>query len=413
MRLFCIICAVLLLVGCKGRDKTPAPTAAPEQTAAPAVLGGWDGHALAGVLVLDGEAETLSGGGYASAEPDEISVLVRGGGALTLTGSDVSKTGDTAQPLLCRAQGCNAAVNVAAGSSLAAFDSLVTTNALGAIGVHVMGESASVTLQGGMIVTSGADAPALSAVSGGAALTADAKLSAEGAGSPCVSIAGGSAVLGGGTFKSLAAPCLQLAGAGNAACTNAALTGAGGVSFVAGSGAAEQASSEQNAAMPAALAVCELTGGFLTATGEAALITASHPAARVRLSGVTAENPSGKLLSVTAGSLRVECDGQTLSGLLEAGPESVCSLVLTNGSLLTGAFLSDDPRSFSVELDASSRLSLTEDSYIGALKNADGRFTNILGNGFSLYYDASLADNAYLAGKSFALANGGYLVPMI
>ncbi|MCV2368389.1 PEP-CTERM sorting domain-containing protein [Roseateles oligotrophus] len=53
--------------------------------------------------------------------------------------------------------------------------------------------------------------------------------------------------------------------------------------------------------------------------------------------------------------------------------------------------------------------------YVGRVTGvalAGGAVSNITGNGFNIYYDASLGDNAYLGGQTFALQDGGVLTAM-
>jgi hypothetical protein len=52
--------------------------------------------------------------------------------------------------------------------------------------------------------------------------------------------------------------------------------------------------------------------------------------------------------------------------------------------------------------------------YVSVVSLADGlsQIASISGNGLNIYYDPSLADNAYLAGASYALASGGQLIPV-
>ena len=53
--------------------------------------------------------------------------------------------------------------------------------------------------------------------------------------------------------------------------------------------------------------------------------------------------------------------------------------------------------------------------YVGALQGAaltDGTVLNIAGNGHNVYYDAALADNAYLGGRTWGLQGGGQLIAL-
>ena len=52
-------------------------------------------------------------------------------------------------------------------------------------------------------------------------------------------------------------------------------------------------------------------------------------------------------------------------------------------------------------------------TYVAGFVNADLTHANIQSNGFNLYYDSSVAENAYLEGQSFVLPGGGFLAPII
>ena len=71
-------------------------------------------------------------------------------------------------------------------------------------------------------------------------------------------------------------------------------------------------------------------------------------------------------------------------------------------------------RHAAVTRDSTSSWSVTAPSTLtfvtGATVVGDA-ITNLLGNGFTVTYDASLAENAALAGKTYTPANGGTLAP--
>ena len=53
--------------------------------------------------------------------------------------------------------------------------------------------------------------------------------------------------------------------------------------------------------------------------------------------------------------------------------------------------------------------------YVGTILGvllSGGQVTDIYGNGLDIYYDPSLAGNAYLGGLTYQLAGGGYLAPV-
>ena len=96
----------------------------------------------------------------------------------------------------------------------------------------------------------------------------------------------------------------------------------------------------------------------------------------------------------------------------------------THQFLLTGQDAGSSPNGWlnnfawgSLQLDAGQILSLASGGgsalYIGDLLGAlisGGTITNIFGNGFDLYYDPTLAANAYLSGGTYMLAGGGELL---
>lgn len=93
------------------------------------------------------------------------------------------------------------------------------------------------------------------------------------------------------------------------------------------------------------------------------------------------------------------------------------TLNLQSKSSLKGAINADHTaNATNLTLDASSTWELTADSYLSSLSDAAGisgsSITNIIGNGHNVYYDASLATNSQLAGKTYALVNGGELIPL-
>jgi hypothetical protein len=117
------------------------------------------------------------------------------------------------------------------------------------------------------------------------------------------------------------------------------------------------------------------------------------------------------------GTVILAVDGQTLSGNLVADNISSISLTLQNASNLVGAINSDrTAKTVDLTLDSSSTWNVTADSYLNGFSDASGisgtTITNITGNGYTVYYDASLAANSSLGGKTFNLTGDGTLKPI-
>ena len=173
--------------------------------------------------------------------------------------------------------------------------------------------------------------------------------------------------------------------------------------------------------------VFTMSGGSLAYTAaNGPLFYVTNSTGEITLKGVQVSVASGTLLKAAAGNWGqsgsnggtaiVTADRQALSGDLVADNLSSIALTLQNGSALTGAINADDKaKSVSVALDASSTWKVTADSYLSSLSDAAGisgtSITNIIGNGHTVYYDASLSANSALGGQTYTLANGGTLTP--
>jgi hypothetical protein len=166
-----------------------------------------------------------------------------------------------------------------------------------------------------------------------------------------------------------------------------------------------------------------MTGGSLTAT-SGPLFYVTNSSGVITLKDVTMRAASGTLLDASAGNwgtsgsnggtAKLTADGQTLTGNVVADSISSASLTLQNSSSLTGAINTDrTAKSATLTLDASSRWTVTADSYLTNLTDAAGMsgstVSNIVGNGHTVYYDPSVATQ--FGGKTYTLAGGGYLKP--
>ena len=168
-----------------------------------------------------------------------------------------------------------------------------------------------------------------------------------------------------------------------------------------------------------------MTGGSLSytsATGPLLFVTNSD--GTIKLSGVNVNAASGVLLKAAAdrwgtsgsngGTANLTADHQTLNGDLVADASSAINVTLQNGSTLNGKINADNQaKAVSLTLDASSKLTVTADSYLTALTDTSGisgsSVANIIGNGHTVYYNS--AASPALGGATYSLVNGGMLVP--
>ncbi len=134
---------------------------------------------------------------------------------------------------------------------------------------------------------------------------------------------------------------------------------------------------------------------------------------RLTLSGVTLSSTSGDILRVSSGDNFLTLDNTAVTAMPSIGDEATLVLRLSNSASFTGALGGTLPARSSVYLDATSKLTLTAETYLTVLVNADLTHANIESNGFNLYYDSSAEENAYLNSQSFLLPGGGFLAPII
>ena len=158
--------------------------------------------------------------------------------------------------------------------------------------------------------------------------------------------------------------------------------------------------------------VATITAGTLSCEGaDSACILLSG--GKLLLSGVSLSAKSGEILRVLAGANELTLDKTTVSSMPELPEGATLMLRLQNGASFTGVLGGSVPAKASVTLDATSKLTLTAETYVAGFVNADLTHANIQSNGFNLYYDSSVAENAYLEGQSFVLPGGGFLAPII
>ncbi len=400
-----------------------------------------------GAVLLDGTTgEAAVDASYDSATSDVSALCLINGAALEATNLSVTKTGDTSSDENSSFYGLNAGILVGSGSSFTLTGGTVTTEGSGTNGVFSTGEGTTVTLTDVTIEAVGNGAHAVMATQGGALtlvnvnmLTTDAHSGAVATdrGSGTIDVTGGEITttgtdspgiystgritVTGATVTSTGAEVAVIEGANSITLTDSTLVSSfadkwGVMLYQSFSGDAEGSEG-----------VFTMTGGSLaytSATGPLFFIT--NATGTITLSGVELTVGSGVLGLASAterwgtsgangGHLVLVADAQTLNGDFMADAISTLNITLSNGSSLTGAVNADAAAdSASVTLDDASTWTLTADSHVTSISGAqiDGSsVTNIVGNGFNMYYDATDAANSALTGGTYSLVNGGSLLP--
>lgn len=94
---------------------------------------------------------------------------------------------------------------------------------------------------------------------------------------------------------------------------------------------------------------------------------------------------SNKLLKLTDSEVTINCDNQTLDGDIELDKTSTLNINLKNNSLIMGSISSNSSNNVKLNLDSTSKLVLTEDTYLKELTNETTDNSNINFNNHKLY----------------------------
>ncbi|HTX79511.1 MAG TPA: hypothetical protein VMC62_07575, partial [Longilinea sp.] len=384
---------------------------------------------------------------YSASNQDESAVKVIGTGSLTLTNATITTSGNTSSTDNSSFYGLNAAVLAYDGGTVNVSGSMIITSGTGANGAFASGTGASVVLSNDTITATGDGGHGVMATRGGTMALKDVDITTSGGSSSAIATdrGGGTITVNGGTVATSGNNSADIYSTGAITVSNATMTSSGAeAAVIEGANSITLTdtslfSSYENKwgvmiyqSMSGDAQGTEgtftMTGGSLAyASTEGPLFYVTNSTGKIDLKDVNLTVGSGVLLKASAGSWGsngsnggtaiLTADGQTLSGDLVADNISTLTLTLQNGSTLKGSINADDQaKSASLTLDASSAWTVTADSYLASLSDAGGisgnSITNIIGNGNTVYYDASNSANSALGGLTYSLVNGGQLTPI-
>lgn len=413
-------------------DGGPGPGGMPPPGARPPPGGMHKPVVLKGSYVVAGGKVSLSGKSFTSSETDTSAIWVKDKGDLSLAGVQVSTTGNTSSNEGSSFQGLNAAVLASNGGKVLVQKGQVVSSGSGANGLFATGkdsvvQAADVTIRAtgdgghgimtsfggtisfsrGDIYTTNIHGAAIATDRGGGTITADnSKLVTTGRDSPMLYSTG--KLIGRHlTGEALVSEAIVIEGQNSVALEDSVVAGSknGAMLYQSFSGDAHGFGAD-----------LKMKGGSFVAK-KGALIFVTNNQASVTLSGVRVEAASGIIAKASAdrwgrtgsngGHLTLMATGETLNGNLVADAISSIDATLTGGTVLSGAVENasltiDGPSKWVVKANSSLKsLSLPNVAAIGT----------IVGNGFTVTYDATNAKNAWLGGKTYPLQCGGTLQP--
>lgn len=314
------------------------------------------------------------------------------------------------------ADGANAVFATGSGAQITARDITIRTTGDSSrgldatYGAQIEAENVSITTQGAHC------APVATDRGEGTIVVNGGTLSAAGDGSPCV-YSTGDITLSDVTGTAADSQAAVVEGKNSLSLTGCSLTGAGlnGVMlYQSTSGDAAEGEAQFEAVDSTLATTSQGPMFYLTNTEARAVLT------RTQLSftgGVLADVAGNETNNwgtpgENGGHFTLVGIDQALAGRVTCDAISTVKLQLTQGAVFTGAVNSENTaQSASVSLDADSAWTLTDDCWLTVFENELVDCSNIISNGYTLYYDAENEANAWLCGESVALTGGGMLTP--
>lgn len=363
-----------------------------------------------------------------STKSDESAVLVKSGGKATITGK-VTKSGDATNTESSEFNGVNAAILVQKNGTATIKNATIQTTGKASNAVFASGSSSKITITnstittigssgargldatyGGTIVgknlkitTQGTSSAALATDRGEGSVTVDnSTLETNGKGSPII-YSTGKITLTNSKGNANGSQNVVVEGKNSATITNSTLSASGvgnrnnvdnagvmlyqSMSGDAGNGTANFTSANSTLSIQSTSSVYK----------SAPMFFVTNTSAIVNLKNTTLNFGSGILMSIKAtsewgnnghngGNVTLNADSQTLNGAINLDKLSTLTFNLKNGSIYTGQINSDQSaKSVKLTLDASSKITLTGDTYVSSLEDADSTYSNINFNGYKLY----------------------------
>ena len=381
-----------------------------------------------GSTTVDGDEQTLSEK-YTSTQSDESAILVTNGGDATIDGATVDKSsGDSSNTENSEFYGVNSGILVQENSTATIKNAKISTSAGGSNAVFSTGENSKIYISDSTITTTGerssrgldatyggyikADNVTITTQGGSCATLAtdrgegtvianNSTLETNGTGSPVI-YSTGDISIDNTTGTANGSQNVVIEGKNSATVTNSTLkaSGAGNRGDVDQAGVMIYQSMSGDAS--------EGTGTFTAENSSLSVMSSSdyyksapmffitNTDAVINLTNTKLSFGSGVLISAkgtsewgtegsNGGNITLNATSQTLKGNIEVDKISTASINLTK-STYEGTINGDNSaKEISLKLDKNSKITLTGDSYVTSLDDADSSYSNIDFNGYTLY----------------------------
>jgi len=349
---------------------------------------------------------------------DDLSAVKVTGGTYNISGSKISSSGTTSSTDNSSFYGLNAVILAYASSGTAIINSSgnkVTSTGIGANGIFAYG-TASITTTNDCFTQTGDGGHAIYCAGGGTIVVKNDTAVTSGGSSSTIATdrGGGFITITGGTYTANGSRSAAIYSTGTVTSTNATFTTTGAEALV--------IEGANNITLNNCIVKCTynkwgsliyqsmsgdasgtdgyltMQGGSFTYTGTAGgMFYNTNSTAIISLSGVKLVNSCDTLIRCIKGSwgastatsggiTNLTANGQTLTGLIYIDASSSFSLTLTSSSAYTGRINSANiAGSAKVTMDLSSTWTLTGNTYLTSLTDADTSYSNISAGAYHLY----------------------------
>lgn len=380
--------------------------------------------------------EDITSGEFSSSNADENAISVSGGITATLSGITVTKTGDSDGGDNTSFYGTNSAIIAKGGANLTIKNANIATDATGANGVFSYGGSATtnnsssdgttVNISDSTITTSKDNSGGIMTTGGGVMNAENLTITTAGTSSAAIRSdrGGGTVTVDKGTYKTTGKGSPAIYSTADITVKNAALIATASEGAIiegknsitlenvtltdTNSSLNGQSTTYKNIFLYQSMSGDAATGKAVFAAKNSTITTnkgdsfyVTNTTAEINLENNTIVNNdvTGNFLRIqkdswgnsgsNGGTVTLNMTNQKATGNIVVDSISKLTMNLADGSSFSGAINSDNTGEVELTLDSSSSITLTGDTYIKSLTNADTINSNIHANGYKLYVNGT------------------------
>ena len=380
--------------------------------------------------------EEITSGEYTSSKADENAISASGNIKATLSNIKVAKTGDSDGGDNTSFYGTNSAIIAKSGANLTIKNATITTDANGANGVFSYGGSATtnnsssdgttVNISDSTITTKKNNAGGIMTTGGGTMNAENLTINTAGTSSAAIRSdrGGGTVTVNKGTYETTGQGSPAIYSTADITVKNATLTATASEGVVIeGKNSVTlenvdltdtnntlngQSTTYKNIFLYQSMSGDAASGQAVftsknstitTNKGDSFYVTNTTAEINLENNKIVNNDASGNFLRIqkdswgksgsNGGTVTLNLINQSATGNIVVDSISSLTMSLKNGSTFKGAINSANAGDISLTLDASSKLTLTGDTYVKSLKNANSANSNINFNGYKLYVNGT------------------------